>query len=262
MDRNEAINSLTEEWYSSGVEKDDLLLVHSSSSRILRSVRKLNPDVGPEDIVESFLNAVGEGGTVLFPTFNFDFTKGVAFDIDKTPSHMGVITESARKHPRAVRTGHPVYSFSVIGKEAESYRGLENYSGYGNDSPFSMIHSKGGKIAVLDLPDQNSMTFYHYVEESLNVDYRYLKEFISLYKGVDGKEEERRFAIYVRNLEKGVKTHVDPMGEVLWNKGMYLGCRPKEGNGLRVINSKDLYEEVSKVIEKGEAEGLLYKIEE
>ncbi|MGA9075436.1 MAG: hypothetical protein WB368_15075, partial [Candidatus Sulfotelmatobacter sp.] len=52
-----------------------------------------------------------------------------------------------------------------------------NFSGDGADSPFGILHKEGGKIAVLDLPDQQSMTFHHYVEESLSVDYRFHKRF-------------------------------------------------------------------------------------
>ena len=30
---------------------------------------------------------------------------------------------------------------------------------------FGLLHELGGQIAVLDLPDQYAMTFYHYIEE-------------------------------------------------------------------------------------------------
>ena len=76
--------------------------------------------------VQSFLDAVGAEGTVLFPLFNFGFSNGEPFDIRNTPSKMGKLTEAARLHPDAVRTGHPVYSFAVIGAKADRFKGIDN----------------------------------------------------------------------------------------------------------------------------------------
>ena len=71
------------------------------------------------------------------------------------------LTEIARKRNGAVRTGHPIYSFAVLGQEKKLFDRLINDSGYGDNSPFALIHNLNGKIASLDLDDQNSMTFYH-----------------------------------------------------------------------------------------------------
>ena len=94
---------------------------------------------------------------------------------------MGALTEAGRQHPLAVRTGHPIYSFGVIGFHAEKFKAINNFSGYGDDSPFALLKKLNGKIAVLGLPDQHSMTFYHHVEEMNNVDYRYHKKFTTDY---------------------------------------------------------------------------------
>jgi aminoglycoside 3-N-acetyltransferase len=198
---------------------------------------------------------------LLLPLFNFDFASGIPFDMRTTPSHMGAITEAGRTWPGAVRTGHPIYSFVAIGNEAERFRGLENYSGYGADSPFGILHRTNGQIGVLDLPDNGSMTFYHYVEEACSAPYRYHKTFAAPYTGVDGATRERTFGLFVRNLEEGVLTSVDPMGERLWMQGLYKGERPNEGFGFRTISSAAMFEEVKSVIENGDALGLLYDLQ-
>jgi aminoglycoside 3-N-acetyltransferase len=225
--------------------------------RYLKSGIKLTPT----DILESFLKAVGQSGTLLLPLFNFDFTKGVAFDIRTTPSHMGALTESGRMHPFAVRTGHPIYSFAAIGFAAEKFRGINNFSGYGSDSPFAVLGEMNGKIAVLDLPDQNSMTFYHHVEEMHEVDYRYHKKFTADYTDESGKTESKTYGLFVRNIEKGVLTHVNPAGELMWEKGLYSGCRPNYGSGLRTITARQMYDFVSDIITSGNAKDILYRIE-
>jgi aminoglycoside 3-N-acetyltransferase len=252
---------LTSEWHAAGVAKGDMLLIHSSAARTLRRISKMAGSVDPSVVIESFLDAVGELGTLLLPLFSFEFPKGVTFDIRNSPSQMGAITEIGRSWPGAVRTGHPMYSFAVLGKDAEMFRGLKNFSGYGEDSPFGVLHRRSGKIGVLDLPDQHSMTFYHYVEESMNAPYRYHKIFTGRYIDEEGVETSRSFGLFVRRTDQGVVTHVNPMGEILWEKGLYTGCRPSQGCGLRVISSASMFDEVAAVLRSGRAKGLLYEVE-
>ncbi len=104
-------------------------------------------------------------------------------------------------------------------------------------SPFAILRELNGKIAVLDLPDQNTMTFYHYVEEMYGVPYRYMKTFTGEYTGSNGKTEVRTYGLFVRDIEKKVLTHVNPAGELMWNNGLYKSFRPHEGTGLRVISA-------------------------
>jgi aminoglycoside 3-N-acetyltransferase len=255
-----AIAWLSQEWSKSGVRQGDMLLLHSSTRGTLRKLKKLGFAMEVETILDSFLHAVGENGTLLLPLFNFDFCSGVLFDIRTTPSHMGALTEAGRLRPGAVRTGNPIYSFAVLGKRREMFRGVDNFCGYGADSPFGILHREGGRIAILDLPDQESMTFYHYVEESLSVNYRFHKRFSAPYTAFDGKTTERTYGLFVRRLEEGVVTHVDPMGELLWAKGLYSGDRPGIGSGLRVIDAGTLYDEVANVIAQGKAKGMLYDV--
>ncbi len=215
-----------------------------------------------QDILESFRVAVGPTGTLLFPTFNFEFTAGKPFDIRSSPSHMGALTEAARLHPESVRTGHPIYSFSVIGHHSKSFEGLTNFSGYGADSPFGLLMQIDGKIAALDLPDEKCMTFYHFVEESENVPYRYHKVFSSEYTDANGSTGVRSFGLFVRDLARRVETDVKPMGLRLWDLGFCTGCRPGEGNGLRTLPARAVFDATRAVIRSGKALGMLYRLGE
>lgn len=248
-------------WASSGVSKGDMLLLHSSLKRTILALRRAGFSASADDVLNSFLDALGPEGTLILPIFNFSFTTGVPFDIRTTPSEMGALTEIGRKHPDAVRTGHPIYSFVAIGAKSAMFREIDNYSGYGGDSPFSNLLSEDGKIGVLDLEDFDSMTFYHYVEEALEVDYRLHKTFSGDYTDHEGSTALRTYGLFVRNLDMGVQTDVNPMGERLWARDLYRGHRPGEESGLRTIRARDLYEETKLVIESGIAQGLLYSID-
>ena len=258
---DQAVTSLAEDWRQAGLRSGDLVLIHSSLRRTVRRCVQAGMPGAVTDILDSFREAVGDTGTLLFPLFNFEFTEGVPFDIRTTPSQMGVLTETARQLDGAVRTGHPIYSFAVIGARAGEFAGIDNFSGYGADSPFARLRALGGRIAILDLPDQHSMTFYHHVEEMKDVPYRFHKRFSGDYTDLSGVTARREYGLFVRDLEKGVKTDVDPMGELLWEQSLYTGDRPGEGSGLRVIDADRLFAAVERVIDDGRAEGLLFSVE-
>ena len=248
-------------WRESGIEPGDTIVLHSSLRRTLERLAKGIARVRPAEILESFLEAVGPNGTLVFPTFNFDFTFGAQFDLDRSPSHMGVLGETARQDPRSFRTAHPVYSFAVIGAAQNSFRGKKNISAWGADSPFATVHDLGGKIAILDVPDRHSMTFFHYVEEACQVSFRYHKYFEGEYIQSNQDSETSKYSIFVRDVESGVVPCLDEMGEKLWEHGIYKGERPGEGNGLRVGCAVEIFDLVKSVIQSGKAEGLLYTID-
>lgn len=256
-----AVDALAADWRAAGVAEGDMLLVHSSASRTLRRLKAMEVEADPKLIIDSLLQAVGLTGTLLLPLFNFDFTRGIPFDILSSPSSMGVLSETARQRQGVVRTGHPIYSFAALGARKDEFASVVNLSGYDDYSPFGILKRANGKIAILDLPDQNAMTFYHHVEHCEAVNYRFHKSWTGFYSDADGRTENRTFGLFVRDLERGVTTHVDPMGERLWDMGLYSGDRPRQGSGLRVIGARALYDATRDVIRLGEAEGLLYKIE-
>ena len=252
------IKQLSESWAKSGVNSGDTLLVHSDIKRTLINARRKGIQLTPDDILNSFLDCLGSSGTLILPLFNSGFPTTKHFDVRNTPSQMGILTEVARKRSDAVRTGHPIYSFAILGKEKDKFDGLVNESGFGENSPFGLLHKLDGKIACLDLEDQISMTFYHYVEELMVVNYRYFKTFSGTYIDSYGHESERDFKLFVRDYERKVLTHVNPAGEMLWKAGFYKGDRPKENSGLRTIEASNMFEFVSNLIKEGKAEGNLF----
>ena len=259
MNEKLAASALSSNWQASGIQAGDTVLLHSNIMRTLRGARLPDRQGAPAIILQSWLEAVGPAGTLLLPTFNFGFAQGRGFDMRQTRSEMGILTETARLWPGVVRTGHPVYSFAAFGARAAELRGLANLSGYGRDSPFGWLRRVNGKIAVLDCPDQEAMTFYHHVEEMEQVDYRYHKPFTGKYTDAAGTTTERTFYIYVRNLDRNVITKVGGMEELLWQDGLYSGNRPGCGNGLRTIGAADIYLRTAQIIKSGQARGHLYE---
>ncbi len=255
-----AVEWLKKRWLSAGIKSEDFILLHSNIVRTLGLLKRNRYEPSVDIILESFMQAVGKNGTILFPLFNLDFIRGVTFDIRTTKSQMGALTEAARNHPKAIRTGHPIYSFCAIGKLANNFKGLDNVSGYGADSPFGMLRELDGKIAVLDIVENNSMTFHHHVEEMMLVSYRYMKNFEADYIDYNGFRKKKSYSIYVRDLDKNIETELKPIGDKLWEASIYKGDYPNIKTGLRLARANDIYDYVSNVIAQGNALGNLYKI--
>lgn len=256
------IDALVSNWHRCGMEKGDLVLVHSSLKRlILKLKNEFGEIVTPKMIYNSLIKTLGNEGTLVLPLYNFDFPKTNYFNFNETPSQMGALTEIGRNQKNSIRTGHPIYSFSVSGKLAGEFKGIDNKSGYGSDSPFAKLKELNGKIAVIGLTDQNSMTSYHFVEEQNLVDYRYFKNFSGKYINKKNNAQIKTYSLFVRDLEKGVKTDVNRMMDFLWQIGAYKGDKHDEGYGMRTIEFNDLFNETDKVIKSGNAINFLYSIE-
>lgn len=231
------LENLVEGFRELGVEQGDTLLVHSS----YKSFGEV--DGGPQTVIRALEAALGtEGdGTLIMPTFNFDFNKGAPWDVRTTPSKMGVLTELVRKDPRARRVFHPFYSFAVLGKHAEMLGSLRYKSAYERNSVFGKLRDLDGKIMVIGLSYTNSMTFFHHIEQMEGVDYRFLKQFTGEVTDENGNTYTDTFEMLVRDIDKGVVTEVDPMGFLMEEKGIIKVRKIGEAN-VKLMKANEVYE--------------------
>jgi aminoglycoside N3'-acetyltransferase len=237
-----------------GVMEGDTLLVHSS----YKSFGEV--DGGPAMVNRALEAAVvtDNGGTLIMPTFNFDFNKGEAWDVRTTPSKMGVLTELVRKDPRAKRVFHPFYSFAILGKHAEMLGALRYKSAYERDSVFGKLRDLDGKIMVIGLSYNNSMTFFHHIEQMEGVDYRFLKQFSGQVTDENGNTYTDTFEMLVRDIDKGVLTMVDPMGALMEEHGVIKSAKIGEAD-VKLMKANEVYEFTAREMKRDPF--LLYQIE-
>lgn len=174
--------------------------------------------------LDSIINKVGSEGTVLIPTFNWDFCKGETFDIRKTVSRTGALGNAALKRTDFKRSKHPLYSFMVWGKDRELLTEMDPKDAFGADSVFGYLHRNKAKALVIGLPTLSGLTFIHYVEQMVGVPYRYSKDFTAGYIDANGSESQKTYSMYVRDLDMDPR-HIDgfkPLGNILENKGISI----------------------------------------
>ena len=205
---------LVSEFKRIGLTSGDVVLVHSS----FKSFGGVKG--GPQTVIDALILVIGNEGTLIVPRFNFDFsTYGTPWDVRSTPSQMGIISEFTRKDPRSRKVFHPIYPFSIIGKHADELVKHRYKGGYSKDSIFNQLRVLDAKIIQIDNV-YKSTTMIHHVEEMMEVDYKYRKDFTGYVIDENGRRYEDTFYLYVRNWEKGFVTDVLPIGKILEDEGV------------------------------------------
>ena len=118
---------------------------------------------------------IGSAGTVLFPTYpnhlisSYEYLRqGKVFDVRRTPSYTGILTEFARRQRNAVRSLHPTKSVCAIGPAAAEITATHHLSPYPYDtcSPYYKLIAGGGKIVGLGATT-NYISFGYCVDDCL-----------------------------------------------------------------------------------------------
>ena len=150
-----------------GVAEGNCLVVHSS----LKSLGLA--DATPSDVIRTLSAAVGVVGTLVMPTFTYSYAGifGVQpFHRDKTPGLLnGILTETLRQYPGALRSEHPTYSVAALGQHARQItQGKAQASALGIGSSYDEAAKLGAKILLLGVGNaRNSMLHYAEVVSGL-----------------------------------------------------------------------------------------------
>ena len=219
------------------IKKGDKILVTSSILKILVHYKKKRIKFNPNLIIDSLIRKIGPNGTLLFPTYNWDFCKGKGYDYQNTKSLSGALGNFALKRKEFKRTKNPIYSYAVAGKDRDLICDLKHYSCFGLDSPFGYLIKNKGKNLFIGIDYKDGFTLIHVAEETIGVDYRYFKNFTGKY--FDGnKSFKATYKMYVRELNKNISmTAIDKkFDKVLINKKAYI---KKTLNGI-IFTSIDI----------------------
>lgn len=149
-----------------GITESDTLMVHAN----------FKPDSGfdgtPADIVTALAELVGEHGNLMMVSIPFRDTaydyleKNKPFNVKKTMSMMGLITEMFRRREGTLRSLHPTHPVLAIGKDAASLVADHESCLFpcGVGTPFEKLLQRKGKILFYDV-GFGAITFFHFVED-------------------------------------------------------------------------------------------------
>jgi len=218
-----------------GVVKGDVLLVHSSYKSFG------GVEGGPQTVINALKSILTEDGTLIVPTFNYDFCQGKSYDVKTTPSKMGIITEIVRADPNSKRTLDPVFSFAILGKHRDYLTNLENDHSFGANSVFEKLRELDAKIMIIGLAYNESVTFFHHIEETQRCDYRYFKEFRGKIIDYENTERDCKITLFVRDIERGVQNSVDTMGLIMEQENIVKKKIIIGKSEIKLMKANDVY---------------------
>jgi aminoglycoside 3-N-acetyltransferase len=195
-------------------------------------------DGGADTVIDAFLDVVGDAGTVFVPTLTgseeLSAQNPPVFHVENTPCWTGVIPETFRKRPDAIRSLHPTHSVAAIGADAEAitYDHIDSITPCDESSPYGKLaHIQNGYIVLIGV-NQNSNTTFHHAEEVVGVDYH-------LQKGLVEARIESEGAILIQHIfihAYGIARNFNVMDAVFLERGIqHIG---QIGNSeIRVIHA-------------------------
>ncbi len=249
---------VTEALRALGVHDGDILLFHSS----LKSFGRV--EGGPDTVIDGALEALSPGGTLVAPTLvQRDFGNAYKnWNIATSPSDVGLLTETLRLRPEAVRSDQATHSVAAIGPAAREL--TEGHMAFGPrgtpygeyafsaSSPWQKMYDRHAKVIFMGVLIRCN-TYRHFVEA------RFVEELLAAIP--EGEEKEALIARltthdlydeYVRQLGAKAREHT-PMTITFPNF-----------NGDKMLRLKPTLaaEGIEKVTRCGDATLTLYPIHE
>lgn len=154
-----------------GIEERDVLLVHSS----MKSMGYV--EGGPEAVLAGLQEVVKEG-TLVFPTLRSrEFHNAYRdWDIQNTPSDVGLLSETFRKSAGVLRSDQETHSVAARGKDAvfltgghrtgRERVGIFGNMAFGHNSPWQRMYDRDAVVVMLGVTMVYN-TFKHFVEYCL-----------------------------------------------------------------------------------------------
>jgi len=204
-----------------GLNKGDTVMVHSDVATLGKMGDIRDRDEFFASILNAFLGIIGNEGTLIVPTYTYSFCRNETFDVRKSKSTVGALTEFVRKQKGAIRSEDPIFSHAAIGKNAEKLLKDVSSECFGGDSFFDRFYKSGGKI--INLGKFFDITFLYYIENKFGVNYRYNKKFSGTVIKENGSEHHKEVVYYVRYLpEEGRDVRHDKtlLGNELEKRGL------------------------------------------
>ena len=222
------------------IKQGDIVYLASDLVPILIFLKNKNKIFNPDDLVNSILNALGSKGTLIIPSFNWNFCKGIAYDVLKSRAQTGSLANFILKNRKDFsRTSHPIYSFLVSGRYKELLLSYNNTCGFDIDSPFNFFFEKNIKLISLGTPPSESFSIIHYFEQKANLEYRYKKNFKANYIDTNHVTSFKTYSAFVRKLKYKKRRDYDDSFWKLLKKKNILFLYEYENISISTLYAKE-----------------------
>jgi len=234
------------------IQKGDVILLTSDILKLAMKARMEEKEFISDPFINSFYDELGAEGTLLMPAYNFDLEDGDAYSVRQTTPMTGSLAVAAMKDESFIRTAHPLHSFLVKGRDADTLAKMNNISSFGLDSPFAWLLEKNALMVFAGTTIAEAMTFTHFVEESEQVWYRNYRKLRIKYTDKDGNTEDLSYKIFAK--KPGWTMQLQKLDEMIPQEK--LKSFNINGIPFSMIRCRDAYEIISKDIRENNARSI------
>ena len=230
------------------IKKCDKIIVTSNIIKILSKFKKNEINFDPNKLINILKKKIGKEGTLLIPTFNWDFLKGKTYDYYNSASQAGALGNIALKRKDFLRTFNPVYSYAVSGKDKKKICNIKHTNCFSLNSPFGYLLKNKGKNLFIDMNQTdfdktyfNGFPFHHVVEQNVKVPYRFIKEFRGYYIKNKKMKKLVKIKFYARVLKFKHRVFVTKKLENELKNKNFLKNEVFQGINLDIIDLKNTF---------------------
>lgn len=237
-----------------GVQPGDSVMLHSA----------FGPEYGfrgtIDDLTRVFLDAVGPAGNLLmvslpYRSSSLEYLSHLkSFDVRKTPSMMGLVSEYFRRRAGVLRSLHPTHPVLAFGPDAETIVAGHEDCLYpcGPGTPFEKLADLDGKVIFFNVPFA-TFTFFHYLEHlvSPQMPFPLYTEHPFEVPVVDRCGERRTVATYVFSLDAIRRRRFEVLERELRRRGLIR--RARVGNSrIEMIRVRDAIDCTRDMLARGQ----------
>lgn len=204
---------------SIGIKKGDCIDIISDMRYLMLLARADKEKFSGPEFIKALQNAIGEEGTLLLRMFNWDFCKGVPFDVKNTKSKVGALANYALDLPGFKRTRHAIYNWMVWGKYRDEICSLDDDNAFGEKSVFAWQYDHESYLIRFGDTEYDGRTYFHYVENKVSVPYRYAKNFVGDYIEEDGTVHQAIYSMLVHDMSDSRGSHPRNMNDLFLSEG-------------------------------------------
>lgn len=200
------MNDLEEFFKNWDLPKNKIIIIHSSLKPVYEFYAgKFSYAEITDEILNLFYKYFSPK-TVLIPAYTYSYTKSGVYHNDFTKSESGRFSEECRLNYDFYRTPNPVFSYLDTEAYLKNVSEIDHLDAFSKKSVFGYLHNKDAVLVNMAL-EIFLATPIHYIEQMVNVEYRYFKNFPGILYSDKRNFKEINFEYQVR--VRGIDTSWD-----------------------------------------------------
>jgi len=194
-----------------------------------------------ETYLAALLEAVGDSGTLVCPTFSTQIGRhGQNFIWEETPTMLGLFPEFLRKHNDSLRSLHPLHSVSALGAQKTKVCTNNGQTDFGWGSPYHRLLEMDAKIVAIGLEKSFAVAIANLIEAFSCVPYNYNK-LLKWKTVVNGVALDKSFISVARHLQLKTEHNLRQFAKAADEQGL-IRSTPLGRSAVRLTSFREVFD--------------------